>query len=245
MEIVFILDRPEHPANIGGAARALKTMGHKSLRFIEPLADPMASEALALAHGSREVLESTQTFSSLQAAAFDCDLIIATTARHRRFKVDYTEADELPRILSEKGSLVEKVALLFGGERSGLSDEMIRQSDVVTTLPLATTYPSLNLSQAVMLYAYLLRPETAQMQTTDFRVNRDPLDLSQQRYLVSAVMDMIDLLNMPDSRILKEHVRKALGKVPVAESHIIHEITKRVSHHLKPKSPSSLHGSHD
>lgn len=245
MDIVFILDSPEHPGNIGGSARAIKTMGHKSLRFIKPLADPMSPEALTLAHGSREILEDSEVFNSLGEAAFDCDLILATTARHRRFKVDYTEADELPKVLLEKGSLVKKVALLFGGERSGLSDEMIRQSDVVSTLPLATTYPSLNLSQAVMLYAYLLRPETVQIQTTDFRINRDLLNLNQQHHLVSGVMDMIDLLKMPDSRLLKEHVRKALGKVPVAESHIIHEITKRVTLQLKQNQLLSINGSHD
>ncbi|MEI8026843.1 MAG: TrmH family RNA methyltransferase [Pseudomonadota bacterium] len=233
MEIVFILDRPEHPANVGGAARAIKTTGHRTIRLIQPLVDHLSKESIALAHGSKEILEGIETFSSLSEAAFDCDVIIATTARHRRCKIDYTEADDLPRLLSEKGHLVKKVALLFGGERSGLSDEMIRQSDLVSTLPLATTYPSLNLSQAVMLYAYILRTDKVKLQTTDFRINKDPLDSGQHRHLVERVMDMIDLLQMKDSRILKEHVRKALGKVPVAESHIIHEISKRVASRLK------------
>ena len=245
MEIVFILDRPEHPANIGGAARAIKTTGHGTIRLIQPLADHLSNEALALAHGSKEILEGIETFSSLSEAAFDCDLIIATTARHRRFKIDYTEADELPKMIAEKGSLVKKVALLFGGERSGLSDDMIRQSDVVSTLPLATTYPSLNLAQAIMLYAYILRTDRVKLQTTDFRVNKDPLDSSQHRYLVEKVMDMIDLLQMKDSRILKEHVRKALGKVPVAESHLIHEISKRVTGRLKINNNLQTEVSHD
>ena len=245
MEIVFILDRPEHPANIGGAARAIKTTGHSTIRLIQPLVNHLSSEAMALAHGSREILEGIETFQSLAEASFDCDLIIATTARHRRFKIDYKEADELPKLISQKGSFVKKVALLFGGERSGLSDEMIRQSDVVSTLPLATTYPSLNLSQAVMLYAYILRTDRVKVQTTDFRINKDPLDSTQHHHLVERVMEMIELLLMKDSRVLKEHVRKALGKVPVAESHIIHEISKRVISRLKINQNSHTEIPHD
>jgi tRNA/rRNA methyltransferase len=245
MEIVFILDRPEHPANIGGAARAIKTTGHQTIRLIQPLVDHLSPEALALAHGSKEILEAIETYTTLSEAAFDCDLIIATTARHRRFKLDYTAADELPKVLSEKGGSVKKVALLFGGERSGLSDEMIRQSDLVSTLPLATTYPSLNLSQAVMLYAYILRSDRVKLQTTDFRIDKNLPNPAQHRHLVAKVMNMIDMLHMPDSSILKDHLRKALGKVPIAESHIIHEICRRVMSKLEIKNTPPAENPHD
>lgn len=234
MEVIFVLHSPENPANIGASARAMKTMGHKDLRLVTPRVMPTSEEALVLAHGSREILEEARTFSDLESAVADCDLVVATTARHRRFKLHYTSSDDLSGLLSEKASMIDKVAIVFGGERSGLPDDAIRSADIVCTMPTACVYPSLNLSQSVMIFSYLLRAESTKVQTKDFRINEDALSEVKYRHLVSGVMELVDLLDMPHTSVLRDHLRNALAQVPLSQSHLIHELRKQIIKKIRP-----------
>ena len=96
MQCIFVLVKPENSKNIGSAARALKTMGHDCLRIVGPeAADHLNAEAMALAHGSHDILENAEVFASLEEATKDCDLLVGTTARHRRTKLRYFDVDEL------------------------------------------------------------------------------------------------------------------------------------------------------
>jgi len=154
-EIIFILYKPAVPGNVGASARAIKTMGFSKLRLIDPC-DHLGSEARMFAHGSHEILEQARVFSTFREAVQDIDLVICTTAKSRSAKVDYIPLPELTERIREKGNTTGKVAILFGTEESGLPNELIRQSDLAMTIPMATSFPSLNLSQAVMVTAYEL-----------------------------------------------------------------------------------------
>jgi tRNA/rRNA methyltransferase len=155
MEFFFILVKPALPDNVGAAARAMNTMGFRNLRLVNPC-DHLSPQAFALAHGSREVLEKAELFPSLAAALKDIDFSIATTARKRHLYVrNYIPAEEAVRVLESKRDMVRRAALVFGGEESGLLNGEVEACDIITTVPLARPYPSLNLAQAVMVYAYL------------------------------------------------------------------------------------------
>lgn len=155
MNYFFILVEPAVPGNIGSAARAIKTMGFSKLRLINPC-DHLSVEAKMLAHGSGEILESAEVFPGLETALADIDISIATTAKRRDARVEFHNNMDLPGILLAKGSSIQNVGIVFGREESGLSNDEIRLCDLASTIPLAKTYPSLNLGQAVMLYAYTL-----------------------------------------------------------------------------------------
>ncbi|HPF51855.1 MAG TPA: tRNA/rRNA methyltransferase [Draconibacterium sp.] len=155
MQISFILVEPAVPENVGAAARALKTMGFSELVLINPcnyLSDP----ARWLAHASNDILEEAKVFNDLKSALSGFDYVIGTTAKRRSVKNDYFSLPDLPVLLSEKEKNINKVALVFGREESGLTNDELRFCDLVTTVPLKTSYPSLNLAQAIMLYAYEL-----------------------------------------------------------------------------------------
>ncbi len=155
MIISFVLVEPSTPENVGAAARAIKTMGFNNLLLVNPcnhLSDP----ARWLAHGSGEILENAKVFSSLQEAVADFDFIIGTTAKNRSVKYDYHPLHQLPEIVNSKGSTIKNIAVVFGREESGLRNEELRLCHLVTTVPMKTTFPSLNLAQAVMLYAWEL-----------------------------------------------------------------------------------------
>lgn len=155
MEIHFILYKPAVPGNVGAAARALNTMGFKYLRLIDPC-DHLSEEALMMAHGSHDLLRSSLLFDSFEKATSDLDLIVATTAKTRAAKHEYHPVRELSKILEDKASLLGKVGITFGTEVSGLPNELLLKSDLAMTIPMASSYPSLNLAQAVMVTAYEL-----------------------------------------------------------------------------------------
>ena len=155
MQISFILVEPKVPENIGAAARAIKTMGYKRLVLIKPC-EYKTGPAQWLAHGSSDILGKAEVYGSLEEALTGTDITIGTTARHRNIKGEYTSPEDLRSLLARESGNYKKVALVFGREESGLSNEEISLCDITSTISLAAPYPSLNLSQAVMLYAYVL-----------------------------------------------------------------------------------------
>ena len=155
MSICFILVKPGVPGNVGASARAIKTMGFSRLRLVNPC-DYLSTEGRMLAHASGEILENAEVFPGLDEAISDLDLSIATTSRTRDARVDYPSISDLPGMIRAKGKTVENTGIVFGCEESGLSNDEIRMCDMVSTIPLKQAYPSLNLSQAVMIYAYTL-----------------------------------------------------------------------------------------
>lgn len=155
MQLAFVLVEPKVPENVGAAARALKTMGFGQLWIVNSEAhrEPAAGW---VAHGSDDILAAIREFPSLDAVRADADLLIGTSAKARHGKRGLYAPDELRMLLSNKGETVTQAALVFGREDRGLSNAELECCDLVTGIPLAVTYPSLNLGQAVMLYAYEL-----------------------------------------------------------------------------------------
>ncbi|HLF36229.1 MAG TPA: tRNA/rRNA methyltransferase [Cyclobacteriaceae bacterium] len=158
MEIVFILVEPAVEENIGAAARALNTMGFGRLRLVNPRADHLGERSKMMAHGSHEVLDQAEIFEDFNEAIMDMDLVVGTSSKRRKTHVDRVEGHLLPEIMSVKNEFVNQAAVVFGCEESGLNNDQLKACDIISYIPLKESYPSLNLSQAVMLYAYILSP---------------------------------------------------------------------------------------
>ncbi len=155
LELVFILVEPARAENIGAAARALKTMGHAGLWLVN--AGEIGESARWVAHQSTELLDQARHFDTLEQALEQVDFSIATSARRRLVHDRYLSAAQCRDALYGKRASVARAALVFGRESSGLSSDELALCDTVTSLPLAVSQPSLNLAQAVMLYAWELR----------------------------------------------------------------------------------------
>ena len=155
MQIHFILVEPAVPENVGAAARALKTMGFDSLRLVNPC-EYKTGKARWLAHASGDILDNAQEFSSLKDAIKDVHFVIASSAKSRSVMGDHHPAENISEIIRQKKESVASVAIVFGREESGLTNSEISMCNISTYIAIATKYPSLNLSQAVMLYAYIL-----------------------------------------------------------------------------------------
>ena len=231
MHVSFLLIKPENPANVGATCRAMKTMGHHDLRLIAPC-DYLSERGRALAHGSEDLLEAAQVYDSFADATKDADLVVATTARHRRVKFDYIDSSELMSKIRSKGELVKRVCFVFGGERDGLATEILRESDLITTIPTATKYPSLNLSQSVMIFSYLAKSELAGVQTDDWRINEVDVEMSAMTALKTSVAALIDDLNMKDPSTLKRQALQAIAKLGYDDLYLVHNLRKRLAERI-------------
>jgi tRNA/rRNA methyltransferase len=163
--ICFILVEPKVPENVGAAARALKTMGFDDLRVVKSTAH-RAEGARWLAHGAADVLDRTAAFATLKAALRGCDFAAGATARVRIRRKDYHTPQELRVLLEKKKGAVQSAAVVFGREECGLTNEELDMCDIVTSVPIKARFPSLNLAQAVMVYAYALSPLSLERRKT-------------------------------------------------------------------------------
>ena len=231
MNISFLLVKPENPANVGAVCRAMKTMGHHDLRLVAPC-DYLSERGRALAHGSEDLLESARVYDSFSEATQDADLVVATTARHRRLKFDYIDSSQIMEKVNAKKDLVKSVCFVFGGERDGLATEILRAADLIATIPTATKFPSLNLSQSVMIFSYLAKSELVVMQTDDWRINEHEVQESDMSSLKTSVSELIDDLNMKDPSTLKRQAIQAIAKLGYDDLYLVHNLRKRLAERI-------------
>jgi TrmH family RNA methyltransferase len=153
--IRIVLVNAQHPGNIGSAARAMKNMGLADLALVKPLLFPH-EQATALAAGADDVLEAAQVFPSVREAVSDCAWVVGTSARLRTLPMPTYTPRELAELL-RKNAVGGRVALLFGAERIGLTNDELDLCQALVSIPTASTYSSLNLSAAVQVLSYELR----------------------------------------------------------------------------------------
>lgn len=154
-QIIIVLVETSLPANIGSAARAMKTMGISHLRLVAPK-QPLDDDAFALSAGAKDVLENAQTFATFDEAVADCQLVIGTSARLRHLQASLIEpraCGELAIQRAQQG----KIALVFGRERVGLTNEELLKCHYHLNFPTNPDYGSLNLAMAVQLATYEIR----------------------------------------------------------------------------------------
>jgi tRNA/rRNA methyltransferase len=155
----WVLVETSHPGNVGSAARALKTMGFSDLHLISPKIAGVAQtpEAIALASGAVDVLESSQETSSLESAVQGCTLVLGLTSRDREFGPPALNWQDARPLVQAAIADNQRVALLFGPERTGLDNHHLSLCTHRVWLDANPLYPSLNLAQAIMVCAFTLR----------------------------------------------------------------------------------------
>ncbi|PKO86627.1 MAG: tRNA (cytosine(32)/uridine(32)-2'-O)-methyltransferase TrmJ [Betaproteobacteria bacterium HGW-Betaproteobacteria-12] len=153
--IRVVLCRPSHPGNIGAAARAMKTMGIGELYLVEPKRFP-DPEADVRATGAVDVLQRASVVGSLDEALNGCVFAVAMSARQRDLGPAVGQPREtVARLLVEAGE--GQVALVFGNETVGLSNEDVLRCQAAVSIPTDPAFSSLNLGSAVQLLCYECR----------------------------------------------------------------------------------------
>ena len=222
MELYFILVKPAVPGNIGAAARAIKTMGYSRLRLVAP-GDYLGPEARMLAHASEEILEDAGVFRGLKEAIADMDMTVATTAKTRNVSLEYCSASEIPGMIRSKGGAVNKIGLVFGREESGLTNDEIRMCDLVSRIPMKGSYPSLNLGQSVMIYAYVMSSfERAESEPTAHSFDQEGF-----RAMMEKSTSVLKDLDIDSNPALYNRILERLASLGEDDIHLLHSILNR------------------
>jgi TrmH family RNA methyltransferase len=153
-QVAIVLVRPSRPANVAAACRAMKNMGLRDLRIVEPPTGLDDRDARAPAYGAWDVLDRARAVSRLAEAVADTTLVAGTTGRSD------VEGTWTPRQLAAEARAVSRggrLALVFGPESSGLTTLELGLCHVLVHVRTDPAQPSLNLAQAVLLFAYELR----------------------------------------------------------------------------------------
>ncbi|MBC3764751.1 tRNA (cytosine(32)/uridine(32)-2'-O)-methyltransferase TrmJ [Neptunicella marina] len=154
-KIRVVLVNTSHTGNIGSTARAMKTMGLSQLVLVDPVSEP-DGQASALAAGATDVLGNAKIVSTLEEAVADCGLVIGTSARSRTLSWPMLEPRECgEKLVAEAADY--PVALVFGRENNGLSNEELQQCHFHVCIPANPDYSSLNLAAAVQTLCYEVR----------------------------------------------------------------------------------------
>ena len=153
--IRIVLVRPRNPMNIGAAARAMANFGHSDLVVVDPY-EPVWRETRS-APEAEDVVKSARKVDTWEEAMRDCDIVLGTSSFHRRPKeAAVIELPNMNLFLSSYASSAP-LALVFGSERSGLSNEELSRCQAILHVPTSQGTPSMNLGQAVAVVLYEFR----------------------------------------------------------------------------------------
>lgn len=212
--IRIVLIHTSHPGNIGSVARAMKTMGLSDLWLVEPLHFP-DHKADELASGAVDLLQRATVVSTLDEALADCSFVIGTSARMR--KVPWPLVS--PRAAAEKVRAEapgNKIAVIFGREQSGLTNEELERCHLHVNIPANPDYSSLNLAAAVQVLAYEFRVASlsvapASEEEWDYRLATSD-EMEKFFTHLQEVLVEIDFLKMSAPRKLMTRLRRLFNR---------------------------------
>lgn len=153
--VYVVLVEPKGPGNIGSVVRAMKNMGLARLRLVNPVPYRDEAEQRKMGYRSQEIIEAAQEFPSLSAALQGISQVYLATAKAGKWKRDFLSPEQAAAQAASSAA-GEKIALVFGREDKGVNTDESQLANFFIRIPMAGTYPSLNLSQAVMVVTYEL-----------------------------------------------------------------------------------------
>ena len=171
--IHVVLESPSHPGNIGSVARAMKTMGLEHLVLFKPREFP-SEEANKLATHGIKIVENARVIDDLDRFIYEMDLVVACTKRSRKIAIDQYDVRTSAQITSAAHQAEQQVALLFGNETRGLSNEIVESCHHILEIPMHCGNDSLNLSHAVQVTLYEIQQALSARQSVYLPQNEMP-----------------------------------------------------------------------
>lgn len=221
-QVRFVLVDTSHPGNIGAAARAMKTMCSRRLVLVNPKCYPSA-EATARASGADDVLAQARVCSTLGEALEGCGLVIGASARLRSLPWPLIDPRQCAETIAKEAPSTQ-VALVFGRENSGLTNEEMERCHYLVNIPCNPRYSSLNLACAVQIIAYELH--TAVVSRTGNAVQQQPADWAStdneplataedmERFYVHLfqLLSQVEFLDKDHSNKMKRRLRRLFNR---------------------------------
>ena len=212
--MIMVLVDPSHYGNIGSAARAMKTMGLSDLRVVTAKGSIVTDDSLALSKGAADILKNARVFATLDEALEDITLVAGTSARMRSIELPlYQPREAAEKILPHIANNM-KCAVLFGRERTGLTNEELQRCDIHINIDANPEYSSLNLAMSVQVLSYELRQ--AVLRSSELRLVRNDYDEGLRKPKHSDLEQFYSFIeqNLKECGFLKEnHNGSVMGQI--------------------------------
>ena len=219
--IQIVLVGITHPGNIGAAARAMKSMGLSQMRLVKPKLFPCA-EATARAAGADDILANAQVFDNYAESLGDCRLIFATSARPRNLAwPTLTPKTCAAKALQGK----TKIAIVFGREQSGLTNQELELSHFVVQIPTNTSFSSLNVAAAVQIFCYELKVKNDELSHTNTNCPHLPPPAPAQAMVnfyqhLEQTLTEINFLNPQKPKKLMQRLHRLFNRIQPVDSEV-------------------------
>lgn len=221
--IRIVLIQTSHPGNIGSTARAMKTMGLSDLHLVNPahFPDPQAN---VMASNADDILADATVVENLQQALADCHRVIGTSARHQRTLAWETfNPRHCGEFVAKQLAQNKKVALVFGRERTGLTNEELSLCHHLVHIPTNPDYSSLNIASAVQLLSYECRVASVDIPLPSNGVDEEIISADDMegfyQHLEKALIE-VEFLDADNPRYLMPRLRRMYGRIEVTRSEL-------------------------
>ncbi|HMW32985.1 MAG TPA: RNA methyltransferase [bacterium] len=231
--IAVILVEPQAPGNIGSVARAMKNFGMKDLRLVRPC-DHLDREALWMAVKAEDILHSAQIYSTLTDALKGIQFSVATSNRRRETHFPSFTPREIAQQMAAF-SPITSCALVFGGEKNGLSTEDVHACRVLSTVTTAPVQNSLNLSHAVMIYLYEVFAARLTGNPQFVWDMAKPADTEILYERIQRVLEAVKFKPRKTNEGFLLGVRRILGRTPLEDRDVrlLHKIFQEIERYVK------------
>lgn len=216
---IILLHQIQLAENLGAVARAMGNFGIKNLRLVQPKCDPDDPKAIAMAAGNEDALRSASIYQSLEHAVGDLELIFASTAVERELiKEYYTPRAAIPLMNGKK------IGLLFGPERTGLSNEDLCVANHIITIPVDPDFSSLNIAQAVVIILYEWYQSHVPQASWLHLGNTKPVNQKELQYFFKSLemeLDEVNFWRLPHKKEkMWQNIRAAFLRMQPTEQEI-------------------------
>ena len=202
--IRVVMINTSHPGNIGAAARVMKNMGLSRLYLVNPKQFPNY-EATAMASGADDLLTKAMVCSSFEEALSGCHLVLGTTARERKLQHDFIDGREAGALAIKESEKCE-VALVFGRERTGLTNEEVGLCHKLINIPTNPDYQSLNVASAVQIVTYEVMMSLHYLNDSNYLKS----DLKSDQISVQETAEPIEYASSENMERFYQHLQETL-----------------------------------
>ncbi|MDD5492022.1 MAG: RNA methyltransferase [bacterium] len=232
--IYIILVEPRVPENIGAAARAMKNMGFKHLRLVNP--EPYKNQhTYAVARKGKDIVNKAKVFLDIKAAIKDLDLIVGTTSKGRMDGINHFTAAEAAGKIIDLGRK-NKIGMLFGRERTGLTNMELRHCSIVSRIPQPAKNFSLNLAQSIMVYCYELYMHSTKTKVADWDLAQDK-DMQRMYDHLAVLLGKTTFKASGGIPKFVHRFRRIFGRTPLEnrDVQLLHKLFSIMEYHLDGK----------
>ena len=216
----IVLVETSHPGNIGAAARAMKNMCLQDMWLVAPKIFP-DDEATARATGAQDILESATVVETLDQAIAGCNLVVGTSARARRLAWPEVTPREFATLARNQSEQVT-AAIVFGREKTGLTNKEMDRCSHMLNIPANTDYSSLNLAAAVLIVGYEFFVSETRTKSVELPESPPATASELENYYshLETVMLETGFLNPDNPRNLVRRIRRLYNRAALDQNEV-------------------------